>query len=82
MQELDGTYGPELVNRFFDVVTVQKVCATLLLEGIGLVLSAIVGMTVLAFYHPWLAGFDVILLAMIGLVVFVLGRGAINSSIK
>jgi putative ABC transport system ATP-binding protein len=82
MQELDGKYGPELVNRFFDVVTVQKVCATLLLEGIGLVLSAIVGMTVLAFYHPWLAGFDVILLAMIGLVVFVLGRGAIDSSIK
>jgi putative ABC transport system ATP-binding protein len=82
MTELDGAYAPELVNRFFDVVTVQKVSAQLLLEGIGLVLSAIVGMTVLAFYHPWLAGFDVILLAMIGLVVFVLGRGAVDSSVK
>jgi len=82
MKELDGAYGPELVNRFFDVVTVQKVCAQLLLEGIGLVLSAIVGMTVLAFYHPWLAGFDVILLTMIAFVVFVLGRGAVDSSIK
>lgn len=82
MKELDGTYGPELVNRFFDVVTVQKVSAQLLLEGIGLVLSAIVGMTVLAFYHPWLAGFDIFLLGMIGLVVFVFGRGATDSSIK
>ncbi|NQV26049.1 MAG: ABC transporter ATP-binding protein [Rhodopirellula sp.] len=82
MNEFDGAYAPELVNRFFDVVTVQKVSATLLLEGIGLVLSAIVGMTVLAFYHPWLAGFDVILLAMIAFVVFVLGRGAVDSSIK
>lgn len=82
MTELDGNYGPELVNRFFDVVTVQKVSAQLLLEGVGLVLSAIVGMTVLAFYHPWLAGFDVVLLAMIALVVFVFGRGAVNSSIN
>ena len=82
IKELDGAYGPELVNRFFDVVTVQKVCAQLLLEGIGLVLSAIVGMAVLAFYHPWLAGFDVILIAMIILVVFVLGKGAVNSSVN
>ena len=82
IKELDDAYAPELVNRFFDVVTVQKVSAQLLLEGIGLVLSAIVGMTVLAFYHPWLAGFDVVLLAMIALVVFVLGRGAVESSIK
>lgn len=82
IKELDGAYGPELVNRFFDVVTVQKVCAQLLLEGIGLVLSAIVGMTVLAFYHPWLAGFDVVLIAMIILVVFVMGKGAVKSSIK
>ena len=82
MKELDGAYAPELVNRFFDIVTVQKVCAQLLLEGIGLVLSAIVGMAVLAFYHPWLAGFDVILLLMIAFVVFVMGRGAVDSSIK
>lgn len=82
MRELDGKYGPELVNRFFDVVTVQKVSAQLLLEGVGLVLSMIVGMTVLAFYHPWLAGFDVVLLGMVALVVFVLGRGAVNSSIN
>lgn len=82
MTELDGAYAPELVNRFFDIVTVQKVVAQLLLEGIGLVLSAIVGMTVLAFYHPWLAGFDVVLLSMIAVVVFVMGRGAVDSSIK
>ncbi len=82
MKELDGAYAPELVNRFFDVVTVQKVSAQLLLEGIGLVLSAAVGMAVLAFYHPWLAGFDVALILMIIFVVVVLGRGAVQSSVK
>lgn len=82
MSELDGTYAPELVNRFFDVVTVQKVTAQLLLDGLGLVLSALVGMTVLAFYHPWLAGFDIALILMIAFVVSILGRGAVDSSVK
>ena len=79
---LDGHCRRELVNRFFDVVTVQKVSAQLLLDGISLVLSALIGMAVLAFYHPWLLGFDVVLIALIAFVIFVLGRGAIHTSIK
>lgn len=78
----DGEYAPELVNRFFDVVLVQKICAQFLLDGIGLILSTLVGMAVLGFYHPWLLGFDAVLLACIAFVVFVLGRGAVKSSIK
>lgn len=78
---LDGAYGPELVNRFLDVVTLQKVVAQLLLDGVSLVLAALVGMTVLAFYHPWLLGFDVLLLGLIVAGLYVLGRGAINTGI-
>ena len=78
----DGQYLPELVNRFFDIVTVQKVTAKLLLDGLTLVLNTMIGMSVLAFYHPWLLGFDVILLAMLAFVIFILGRGAVATSIK
>lgn len=78
----EGQYLPELVNRFFDIVTVQKVTAKLLLDGVGVVVSMVIGMVVLAFYHPWLLGFDVVLLAGILFLVLVLGRGAINTSIK
>ena len=53
---LKGKYGPELVNRFLDVVTLQKVVASLLLDGVGIVLATLVGMTVLAFYHPGCLG--------------------------
>jgi ABC-type bacteriocin/lantibiotic exporter with double-glycine peptidase domain len=79
---LDGHSGRELVNRFFDVVVVQKVAAQLLLDGVLLVLGTLVGMAMLAFYHPWLLGFDLMLLGMIALIVFVLGRGAVKSSVK
>lgn len=78
----DSTYGPELTNRFFDVMTLQKIAAALLLDGIAIVLQTIIGMAVLAFYHPFLLGFDVVLLGMIMFTVFVLGRGAVKTAIK
>lgn len=75
-------YVPELVNRFFDVVTVQKAAAQLLLDGLGLAMGTLIGMAVLAFYHPWLLGFDLFLLLAIAVIIFVLGRGAVPSAIK
>lgn len=79
---IESQSGRELVNRFFDVVTAQKSSSALMLDGISLVLTTLIGMTVLAFYHPWLLGFDMVLLALIAFVIFVLGRGAVKSSIK
>ncbi|MDZ4818009.1 MAG: ABC transporter ATP-binding protein [Planctomycetota bacterium] len=73
-------YGPEIVNRFFDTVTVQKVTAQFLLDGTALVLQTLVGMSVIAFYHPVLLGFNAFLLTMMGLIVFVLGRKAVTTS--
>ncbi len=78
----DGKYMPELVNRFFDIVTVQKVSAKLLLDGLTLALNTVIGMVVLALYHPWLLGFDVVLLVMLAFIVFILGRGTVATSIK
>jgi len=79
---LDGKDGRELVNRFFDIVTVQKVCASMLLEGISVVLFAFIGMAVLAFYHPFLLGYNIVLLALLAFVILVLGRGAVKTCIK
>ncbi|MCA8986259.1 MAG: ABC transporter ATP-binding protein [Planctomycetaceae bacterium] len=81
MSGMRGTDAPELVNRFFDIVAIQKVVAQLLLDGVSLVLSTSIGMLVLAFYHPFLLGFDVVLLASIAFIVFVLGRGAVQTAI-
>ncbi len=78
----DKVHGPELVNRFFDIVTVQKVAAALLLDGVALLLTTVIGMMVLAFYHPFLLGFDIVLLLLIAFAVFVLGHGAVTSAIK
>jgi ABC-type bacteriocin/lantibiotic exporter with double-glycine peptidase domain len=78
---LDGRYGPELVNRFFDVLTVQKSAAIFLLDGLALVLQAGIGLLVLAFYHPALLALDVVLLLAAAFVVVYLGRGGPETSI-
>ena len=75
-------YGPELVNRFFDVLTVQKGVATLLVDGVSIALQTVVGMLVLAFYHPLLLAFDVALVLSVGFVLLVLGRGAVKTAVK
>ncbi len=73
-------HGPELVNRFFDIVTVQKVTAKLLLESLMLVLQTVIGLSVLAFYHPFLLGYDIGLLAIMSIVLWVIGRGAVKTA--
>ncbi|MCK5942012.1 MAG: ABC transporter ATP-binding protein, partial [Planctomycetes bacterium] len=78
----DRAHGPELVNRFFDTVTVQKSSSKLLLELTNIVLTTGVGMMVLAFYHPFLLVFVLTLLAGIAIVVFVFGIGGVRSAVE
>lgn len=73
---------PELVNRFFDVLTVQKSSATLLLEGFALALQIVFGLMLLAFYHWFLLAFAIVLVASVTAVLFVFGRGAVATSIE
>ena len=78
----DQQYLPELANRFFDVVTLQKSAATLLLETLGYILQTLIGMILLAFYHPMLLAFDLFLIAALYFILFVMGRGAIPTVIE
>lgn len=77
----DEHHGPELMNRFFDVMTVQKTAAVLVLDGIAMVLQTVIGMVVLGFYHNYLIGFDIFLIACLAVIVFVLGRGSVRTAI-
>ncbi|MEY4692343.1 MAG: hypothetical protein RIT19_2668 [Verrucomicrobiota bacterium] len=79
---LEAHQGPELVNRFFDVVTVQKSVSGLLLDGINVIFSTLIGLVVLGFYHPLLLLFALILLVLLLLVVLLPGRRAVQTSIE
>jgi ABC-type bacteriocin/lantibiotic exporter with double-glycine peptidase domain len=78
----DRVHGPELVNRFFEIATVQKAVSSLLLGAVSIILQTLVGMAVLAFYHPFLLGFDLVLLLLIAFITFGLGRGAVKTAVR
>ena len=81
LEVLEAHQGPELVNRFFDVVTVQKSASGLLLDGINVIFSTLIGLVVLGFYHPLLLIFASILMVLLVLVVFLPGKRAVRTSI-
>ncbi len=78
----DRYHGPELVNRFLEVVTVQKAGATLLLDGLTVGVQMVIGMILLAVYHPFLLAFDVLLAISLFVVLFPMGSGAIPTAVK
>lgn len=78
----DEVHAPEMVNRFLDVVTAQKSTAMLLLDGVNLVFGGLIGMLLLSLYHPLLLLFAAVLLALIILSLWLLGRGAVATSIE
>lgn len=79
---LNQSMGPDLVNRFFEIVTVQKSSSLLLLDGVNLLLATGIGLIVLAFYHPFLLAFALVLVAFLNAIVFVVGRHAVKTSIR
>ena len=77
-----GEHPPEQLNRFFDILTVQKAAAALLLDGLAITLQLVVGLALLAFYHPLLLAFDALLIVGLLVVIFGLGSGGVATSIK
>jgi putative ABC transport system ATP-binding protein len=82
IEAFDSGHGPELVNRFFEVVTVQKAGAILLVDGLAIFIQTVVGLFLLAFYHPLLLAFGVLILVSILLILIPLGAGAIPTAIN
>lgn len=76
-----GTNPTVMVNRFLEITQVQKVTAALLLDGISILLTTVIGMVVLAFYHPVLLAFDIGLTAAIALMIFPLSRRGVVTAV-
>lgn len=81
IEAYDPGHGPELVNRFFEVVTIQKSGSLLLVDGLTILMQTLVGLILLAVYHPLLLAFGVVILVSIVVILFPLGSGAVPTAI-
>lgn len=79
---VEEEYPRELANRLFDIMTIQKATAALLLDGVSIVLTTFLGMLLLAVYHPFLLGFNIALLIAMVSITWLLGRRGVSTSIE
>lgn len=70
VKSIDQYHLPELVNRFFDIPTLQKSMAKLLLDIPTAVIQLCFGLILLAFYNSVFIVFGVILLVVLYLILY------------
>ncbi|WP_224489626.1 peptidase domain-containing ABC transporter [Robertkochia flava] len=80
MSELEDFYPPELANRFFDTLTIQKTLSKLLVEVPAAFLQIVFGLVLLSFYHPFFIAYGLLLIVLIYIVFkFTYSRGLSTS---
>jgi ABC-type bacteriocin/lantibiotic exporters, contain an N-terminal double-glycine peptidase domain len=83
LRKVDGYYLPELVNRFFDTIPLQKSISKLLLDIPGATIQILFGLVLLSFYHPVFIIFGVSLLFILYLILrSTTGRGMETSILE
>lgn len=80
LEALFNYHAPELVNRFFDTITVQKGLSKMLIDFSSAILQIIFGLLLLSFYHSFFLFFSLVLVVSVILIFrLTLNRGVATS---
>ena len=80
MEEFKNSYAPELANRFFDTLTVQKGVSKLLKDMPAAIVQIVFGLLLLSLYHPFFIIYAFLLVLLLYLVFkFTAKQGMLTS---
>jgi ABC-type bacteriocin/lantibiotic exporter with double-glycine peptidase domain len=82
MSELRYYYPPELANRFFDTLTVQKSLSKILIDFPAALLQIVFGLLLLSFYHPFFIIYGLLLLLLIYIVFKFTAQKGLDTSLE
>ncbi|MBI3218988.1 MAG: ATP-binding cassette domain-containing protein [Bacteroidetes bacterium] len=82
LEALHKSYAPELINRFFDVMTIQKGLPKLLIDLSSSAIQILFGLLLISLYHPFFVFFGLVLLSSLTLIFYYTGPRGLNSSIQ
>jgi ABC-type bacteriocin/lantibiotic exporter with double-glycine peptidase domain len=74
-------YAPELVNRFFDTMTLQKGIPKILIDFSLSVFQILVGLVLLSFYHPFFIIFGIASIALVYTIFVFTGPRGLSTSL-
>lgn len=81
-EELYNQYPPELANRFFDTLTIQKGTSKLLIDFSTALLQIVFGILLLSLYHPFFIFFGVLLAFLLYSIFRFSFEAGLSSSLK
>ncbi|WP_293873407.1 ATP-binding cassette domain-containing protein [Flavobacterium sp.] len=81
-EELYNQYPPELANRFFDTLTIQKGTSKLLIDFSTAFLQIIFGIVLLSLYHPFFIFFGFALLVLLYSIFKFSYNSGLSTSLK
>ena len=81
-EALSGKYAPELVNRFFDVLTLQKGLPKLLIDLASACIQIVFGLLLISLYHPFFVFFGIVLLLTLVSIFYFTGPKGLRTSIE
>ena len=80
--ELRQDYPPELANRFFDTLTVQKGLSKILIDFPAAILQILFGLILLSLYHPFFIIYGLLLLILVYVVFNFTAKKGLETSLK
>lgn len=75
-------HAPELMNRFFDVISVQKGISKILIDFTSASIQVLFGLLLLCFYHPFFIIFSFLLVAILYVIFKITINRGLNTSLK
>jgi len=82
LEQVASKYAPELINRFFDTLSLQKGLSKILLDTGAALLQIIFGLMLLSFYHPFFILFGFLLILVLYIVLRITGPKGLKTSIE
>jgi ABC-type bacteriocin/lantibiotic exporter with double-glycine peptidase domain len=81
-ESVRNVHLPEVVNRFFDTLTIQKGLPKILMDLSTSVMQIVFGLLLLSFYHPLFIAFGAILITVLVLIIRLSSPLGLSTSIK
>lgn len=81
-EELYNQYPPEMANRFFDTITIQKGASKLLIDFSTALLQIVFGIILLSLYHPFFIFFGLMLLFLLYIIFKFSYNSGLSTSLK
>jgi len=82
IEALHNQYAPELMNRFFDIMSIQKSLPKILIDLSTAGVQIVFGLLLLSLYHPLFIFFGLLIVALIVVIFYITGPKAVETNLN